>query len=116
MKRVYLELSPGKGTTFWCNAQEWQEFKKNCRRERENANNMLRKLILHYNVTKRNPLVKLDVFTDEKAESPMNVICNYLGGATHEGQVYCRKKGSIWIQGIKCYSCPNNKLRGSRKL
>ena len=103
-------------TTIYVIDSEWKDFIKNAKREGfKNGSDCVRFLMRRFNQS-RNPGLKLTVFMDEKAESPMNVICNFLEGATDQGQVYCRKKGSIWIQGINCYSCPNNKLGGSRKL
>ena len=116
MKRIHLYLSKEGSTTFWCDEQEWKEFIKNCHREGISAHKQLRKYILHFNETKRNPSVKLDVFLPENAESPMKVVCLYLAGATHEGEVLCRKKGSMWIKGIECYRCEHNQLKKSKQL
>jgi len=116
MKRINIHLSKDKDTTFWCDEHEWETFKKNCHREGDSADNTLRKFILHFNETKRNPSVKLDVFLPQNTESPMKVVCLHLGGATHEGEVLCHKKGSLWIQGIECYRCEHNQLKASKRL
>lgn len=59
-----------------------------------------------------NPQLLMETFVSLDAPSPMRVLCwSHLAGATSDGQVYCRKYGGIWIQGIRCYSCPDNQLR-----
>jgi len=59
-----------------------------------------------------NPQLKIASYLPNAQKSPMRVLCwSGLAGATSDGQVYCRKHGGIWIQGIRCYACPNNELR-----
>jgi hypothetical protein len=61
---------------------------------------------------KGNPQLVMETFTNADAPSPVRVLCwSNLAGVTNEGKVYCRKHGGTWIQGVKCYSCPNNQLR-----
>jgi hypothetical protein len=61
---------------------------------------------------KGNPQLLMETFAKPDAPSPIRVLCwNNLAGATNEGQVYCRKHGGTWTQGIKCYTCPDNQLR-----
>ena len=69
-----------------------------------------------------NPDMKLTTYMDPFAPSPMRVLCWSLAGATSEGKVYCRKAGEsvrtgggAWVQGIRCYSCPNNELRKKKE-
>ena len=116
LTRRTIRLNQENWTSFWVDKEEWNIFIKNCKREGTNANREIRKFILHSNETKRNPSVKLDVFLPENVESPMKVVCLYLAGATHEGEVLCRKKGSRWIKGIECYRCEHNQLKKSKQL
>ena len=58
-----------------------------------------------------NPQLKIASYLPDVKKGPIRVLCwSGLAGATSEGQVYCRRAG-VWIQGIRCYSCPDNKLR-----
>ena len=59
-----------------------------------------------------NPQLLMETFAKPDAPSPVRVLCYlHLAGVTNEGKVYCRRYGGAWIQGITCYSCPQNELR-----
>ena len=60
-----------------------------------------------------NPQLKLTPYIDEKVPSPVLVLCLYLDGAGSNGKVHCRKAG-MWIKGLRCYGCDNNRLRKNR--
>jgi hypothetical protein len=57
-----------------------------------------------------NPQLKLTTYIDEKAPSPTHVLCLYIDGVTSSGKVHCRQAG-MWIKGLRCYPCKNNRLR-----
>ena len=57
-----------------------------------------------------NPQLKLTTYIDEKAQSPVYVLCLHLDGATSNGKIHCKKTG-MWIKGLRCYACENNRLR-----
>lgn len=60
--------------------------------------------------TNGNPQLMISTYTKPDGPSPMRVLCDFLRGATSEGQINCRRKG-LWIKGISCYSCEKNQLR-----
>jgi len=57
-----------------------------------------------------NPQLKLTPYVDERAASPVKVLCNYLDGAGSNGKIHCRRNDS-WMKGIQCYPCQYNRLR-----
>ncbi|MCW4044780.1 MAG: hypothetical protein NWE94_04610 [Candidatus Bathyarchaeota archaeon] len=57
-----------------------------------------------------NPQLKLTTYIDDKTQSPVSVLCLFLDGAASNGEIHCRKAG-MWIKGIRCYPCKNNRLR-----
>ncbi len=57
-----------------------------------------------------NPQLKLTPYIDEKAPSPAYVLCLFIDGVTSSGKIHCRKAG-MWIKGLRCYPCQNNRLR-----
>jgi len=63
-----------------------------------------------------NPQLKIASYLPTVEKSPMRVVCFFLGGATSEGKVLCRRGGLSWISAINCYSCPKNELRKKKEL
>ncbi len=61
-----------------------------------------------------NPQLKLTPYVDEKADSPVLVLCNFLDGAGSNGKIHCRLNES-WMKGIRCYPCQHNRLRKNRE-
>lgn len=71
-----------------------------------------------------NNQLKLSSYIDESLPSPNNHLCNSSRGHTNDGKIFCTNPSVVpvyemtviagisgqWIQGIKCYSCPSNKL------
>ncbi|HEX9261568.1 MAG TPA: hypothetical protein VF893_03485, partial [Candidatus Bathyarchaeia archaeon] len=57
-----------------------------------------------------NPQLKLTPYVDEKAASPVLVLCNFLDGAGSNGKIHCRHSG-MWMKGLRCYPCQHNRLR-----
>ena len=57
-----------------------------------------------------NPQLKLTPYIDEKAPSPAYVLCLHIDGVTSNGKIHCRRAG-MWIKGLRCYPCENNRLR-----
>jgi hypothetical protein len=60
-----------------------------------------------------NPQLKLTPYIDNQAPSPMRVLCLDLDGALSDGTIHCNRAG-MWIKGICCYSCQNNRLRKAK--
>jgi hypothetical protein len=58
-----------------------------------------------------NPQLKLPSYLPNVENSPMRVLCSFCQGALKDGHVFCQKVGGMWIPGIRCYSCPKNRLR-----
>ena len=104
--------------------QLWEKFLKIAKREAgsRGRSEVFAKMLDEY-VRRHdpgNPQTPLTTFMDPLAPGPINVQCNYIRGARSDGLVYHEvfKNGlweHEWIQGIKCYSCPKNKLRKKRK-
>ena len=61
-----------------------------------------------------NPQLKIASYLPNTEKSPLHVLCSFCQGALKEGEVFCQKAG-MWIQGIKCYSCKNNRLKRADK-
>jgi hypothetical protein len=61
-----------------------------------------------------NPQLKLTSYIDQKALSPMRVLCVHLDGALSDGTVHCNRKG-MWTKGLNCYSCKHNRLRRTKQ-
>ncbi len=57
-----------------------------------------------------NPQLKLTPYVDEKAASPVRVLCTFIDGAGSNGKIHCRRNDS-WIKGLRCYPCQHNRLR-----
>jgi len=97
--------------------QLWEDFKRIAKVEGLSLSHLGEKAVIEY-VRRHNlgnPQLHLTTYMDPLAPSPMRVLCwSSLAGATSDGQIYCRKHGG-WIQGIRCYSCPNNQLRKKKK-
>lgn len=97
-----------------------EDFKKIVRREAgaRSFSRVLVKAIGEYNKRhcEGNPQLKIASYLPDAKKSPMRVLCwSGLAGATSDGKIYCRKQGGLWIQGIRCYSCPNNQLRKKKE-
>lgn len=59
-----------------------------------------------------NPVIKITNYIDENEESPMKVMCSYIGGALSDGKIFCKLvPGGVWKSGLKCYTCQHNRLR-----
>ena len=95
--------------------QLWENFLKIVKREAgsRGRSEVFAKMLDEYvRRHELNPQPMITTYMDPLAPSPMRVLCwSGLAGATSEGQIYCRKHGGLWIQGIRCYSCENNVLR-----
>ena len=61
-----------------------------------------------------NPQLLITNYSLPESPQPLKVLCNMINGALSEGKVFCRKAG-MWIPGVRCYSCQNNKLRKAEK-
>jgi hypothetical protein len=61
-----------------------------------------------------NPQLKLTTYIDEQAQSPAYVLCNYIDGVVSNGKIHCRR-AAMWIKGLRCYACENNRLRKNRE-
>jgi len=57
-----------------------------------------------------NPQPKLTPYIDERAQSPVFVLCLFLDGVTSNGKIHCRKAG-MGLKGIRYYTYENNRLR-----
>ena len=90
----------------------WKEFLKICRREGQNASQKLEAFMQVYIQQHKNgnPQLLLTHYVKFEEPQPMRVLCIYCQGALTEGKVFCQKLG-MWVPGVKCYSCKNNRLR-----
>ena len=57
-----------------------------------------------------NPQLLITHYAKPESPQPLRVLCTYCQGALTDGRVFCEKKG-MWIPGVSCYSCKNNRLR-----
>jgi hypothetical protein len=57
-----------------------------------------------------NPQLLITHYAKPEEPQPLRVLCPYCQGALTEGKVFCQRKG-MWVPGITCYSCKNNRLR-----
>ncbi len=104
-----------KRTSFNIAEATLKQFKEICIREGETESGKIEKFMTHYNQahSNGNPQLRISVYAKPEEPSPMRVLCDFIRGATSEGQVNCRRKGS-WFQGIACYSCEKNQLRKNK--
>jgi hypothetical protein len=104
--------------------QMWDNFQKVVRREAGNRgrSEVILKALGEY--AKRhdlgNPQIALTTYMAPLAPGPLNVECNFIRGARSDGLVYHEifKEGTWqreWVQGIRCYSCKNNRLKKGEK-
>jgi hypothetical protein len=57
-----------------------------------------------------NPQLLITHYVKPEEPQPMRVLCIYCQGALTDGRIFCQKK-EMWIPGVSCYSCKNNRLR-----
>ena len=90
----------------------WNEFLKICKREGENASSKLEAFMQAYNQQHRNgnPQLLMTHYVKPEGPQPLRVLCTYCEGALTDGRIFCERKG-MWIPGVSCYSCKNNRLR-----
>ena len=76
------------------------------------AHEVILKAIEEYNKNHEegNPQLKLTQCIDERAQSPVFVLCLFLDGVASNGKINCRKAG-MGLKGIRRYTCENNRLR-----
>jgi len=100
----------------YLNNNDWQRFKNLVFAEGKNASQTLRQFIRAYNQEHDpgNPQLKMLFYVQPETRQPMRVLCNHLGGAMNNGQVFCRR-AHLWIPGVRCYSCKFNRLLKKRK-
>jgi hypothetical protein len=89
-------------------------FRKIARREAgtRGVSQVLIKALGEYNKRHSigNPQLLITHYAEPEKLQPLRVLCPYCQGALTEGKVFCQRKG-MWVPGITCYSCKNNRLR-----
>jgi hypothetical protein len=92
----------------------FEEFKRIAKREAGSmgTSRILIKAMGEYNKRHSvgNPQLLITHYAKPEDPQPLRVLCPYCQGALTEGKVFCQRKG-MWVPGITCYSCKNNRLR-----
>jgi hypothetical protein len=92
----------------------FEEFKRIAKREAGSmgTSRILIKAMGEYNKRHSvgNPQLLITHYAKPEDPQPLRVLCLYCQGALTDGQVFCQRKG-MWVPGITCYSCKNNRLR-----
>jgi len=92
----------------------FEEFKRIAKREAGSmgTSRILIKAMGEYNKRHSvgNPQLLITHYAKPEGLQPLRVLCLYCQGALPEGKVFCQRKG-MWIPGVSCYSCKNNRLR-----
>lgn len=92
----------------------FEEFKRIAKREAGSmgTSRILIKAMGEYNKRHSvgNPQLLITHYAKPEDPQPLRVLCLYCQGALTDGQVFCQRKG-MWIPGVSCYSCKNNRLR-----
>lgn len=99
-------------TSIWVNRYYWKQFLQIVTREGENGSHKLREFMQAYveEHKKGNPQLKIIHYVKPDEQQPTRALCSWLDGVLNNGQVHCQKK-QLWIPGVQCYSCKNNRMR-----
>jgi hypothetical protein len=96
----------------------FEEFKRIAKREAGSmgTSRILIKAMGEYNKRHSvgNPQLLITHYAKPEGPQPLRVLCLYCQGILAEGKVFCQRKG-MWVPGVSCYSCKNNRLKRADK-
>jgi hypothetical protein len=99
-------------TSIYTSKATLKKFQEICRREGVKVSRKLEDFMFHYVQAHShgNPQLPITVYAKPEEPQPMRVLCLYCDGAVTDGRIHC-KKASMWVPGVRCYSCEKNELR-----